>query len=836
MHNINLVFSQADTLLHRFRWASLQLDYLCTLRSISDIKHRLGRLPKSLEASYADLFDQNVKNYEEEDRRRLGLILSLLLVPSKPVAPIFAAFVFWEGEEEDDFEDEASSIENDELHDGESSDPDPRATNEDDKKSISERYAYVTKLCFNLVIFDCDNDTFRFAHSSVQDFVERCGEKHLGFHINTALLAEQGISIILQTFSLPSRSAPNAVEAISSRVQAYGQMLDEPTRDKDPGLCAKARKAPLREEAILYAEMNWSNFLASSEEEQKSSSLKEMYTELLLEFLKHSKESVRLWIFFSACHFGLKDFVEACVKASPALTHACVRYPISTTALMVACDSKQSQKDIVEVLIANGADPFFSNSWDPTPWRPVHMALSKKHADVAKRLIEQEPDFANTRRSDSMRTLFLTLILGLDKTIPVLRSLLEKHTPLNLTLDEVLLRPLTSGFRRLTPLHCAVFENSPEAIQILIDNGADMTVETAAGYTLLHLAATSDKPDMIEVLLDRGLDIDARTPSGATPLILSCYAQRVENCRILLSRRASLEPDGLGWSPLIIAALLNNEELVALLIASNIDINFKSKEGLTALHLAASEHFEKILKALLGAGAEIDEVDFEGETALSKAVVRGHRKIAETLLANGANVERMTTHGTDCLAIAAQTGQLGLTELLLPWSPNLNLQDADGDTPLSCAAYEGHVAVVQLLLDTGCEIVPTDPGPHCSFLAEDTRRPGYGRDALLRAWAAGHRETAGIILETAVRRNIPGSYAEGLKLFNADDLQPFTEWIAARAAQAAEQRSEIVAFREEVARMEKMVEEEAARNYKVKVGFPLGEDPELVTALISCRK
>lgn len=93
------------------------------------------------------------------------------------------------------------------------------------------------------------------------------------------------------------------------------------------------------------------------------------------------------------------------------------------------------------------------------------MALSKKHADVAKRLIEQEPDFANARRSDSMRTLFLTLILGLDKTIPVLRSLLEKHTPSNLTLDEVMRMTPTPELSRLT-LHCAVMEISPEATQL----------------------------------------------------------------------------------------------------------------------------------------------------------------------------------------------------------------------------------------------------------------------------------------------------------------------------------------------------------------------------------
>ena len=41
--------------------------------------------------------------------------------------------------------------------------------------------------------------------------------------------------------------------------------------------------------------------------------------------------------------------------------------------------------------------PFFSHFWDSIPWRLVHMALAKIPADVAKRLIEQEPDLANGR-------------------------------------------------------------------------------------------------------------------------------------------------------------------------------------------------------------------------------------------------------------------------------------------------------------------------------------------------------------------------------------------------------------------------------------------------------
>lgn len=131
---------------------SLQLDYLCTLRSASDIKHRLGRLPKSLETSYAELIEQNVKNYEPEDRQRLSLILSLLLVSSKPVAPVFAAFVFWEPREEDDSDDYADTDTEEEEQPGENVNVvGNEAIAAKYRRNISGQMTQVLGLCFKYV-------------------------------------------------------------------------------------------------------------------------------------------------------------------------------------------------------------------------------------------------------------------------------------------------------------------------------------------------------------------------------------------------------------------------------------------------------------------------------------------------------------------------------------------------------------------------------------------------------------------------------------------------------------------------------------------------------------
>lgn len=120
-------------------------------------------------------------------------------MPSKPITLVSAAFVFEEGEEEEDLEDETFSSEIDEPRDKASSDLGSKATNEDDHASISGRYTPITKLCFNLVVFDRDNDAVRFAHFSMQDFAEKFGDKHSDPSVNMmAYGSEQSQNDILE--------------------------------------------------------------------------------------------------------------------------------------------------------------------------------------------------------------------------------------------------------------------------------------------------------------------------------------------------------------------------------------------------------------------------------------------------------------------------------------------------------------------------------------------------------------------------------------------------------------------------------------------------------------
>jgi len=67
---------------------------------------------------------------------------------------------------------------------------------------------------------------------------------------------------------------------------------------------------------------------------------------------------------------------------------------------------------------------------------------------------------------------------------------------------------------------CETPEATPEAIETLLEAGADIKARNRLGYTPLMFAARfNSNPTIIETLLKAGADIKARSESGGTPLM-----------------------------------------------------------------------------------------------------------------------------------------------------------------------------------------------------------------------------------------------------------------------------------------------------------------------------
>ena len=123
-----------------FRWASLQLDVLRALKRDEDVRTRLGRLPPKLEQLYLEVYENLIADQGPLSRAIIDNALKWLLCAQQKLrASDFLAAV-------------AANLD----------------TSEGDI-TIDD----LLDLCNNFVVYDDEQDVFRFAHLSVREFLEK---------------------------------------------------------------------------------------------------------------------------------------------------------------------------------------------------------------------------------------------------------------------------------------------------------------------------------------------------------------------------------------------------------------------------------------------------------------------------------------------------------------------------------------------------------------------------------------------------------------------------------------------------------------------------------------
>jgi ankyrin repeat protein len=103
--------------------------------------------------------------------------------------------------------------------------------------------------------------------------------------------------------------------------------------------------------------------------------------------------------------------------------------------------------------------------------------------------------------------------------------------------------------------------------------------------------------------------------------------------RLLLAAGVSPNArDHEGWTPLMLAARDNQQDLVQTLLDLDAHVNARNKTGGTALMMAAMNDHLLIVDTLIRHGAVIDAQTPQGWTALTYASWKGHREVVAMLL------------------------------------------------------------------------------------------------------------------------------------------------------------------------------------------------------------
>lgn len=152
------------------------------------------------------------------------------------------------------------------------------------------------------------------------------------------------------------------------------------------------------------------------------------------------------------------------------------------------------------------------------------------------------------------------------------------------------------------------------------------------GWTALHFAAAGDSSDAVNALLQGGANSRARGSAGSTALHIAAWEGSERALEALL--KAGCDPNSVTKAmrtPIHFAARQGNANLVQRLAKSGADIDATERDGRTALHFAAREGLGDTVQALVESGASILIKDYSGATPASAATDAGHIDVLKSM-------------------------------------------------------------------------------------------------------------------------------------------------------------------------------------------------------------
>jgi ankyrin repeat protein len=159
--------------------------------------------------------------------------------------------------------------------------------------------------------------------------------------------------------------------------------------------------------------------------------------------------------------------------------------------------------------------------------------------------------------------------------------------------------------------------------------------------------------------------------------------------------------DNDGNTPLLLASLSGQKDLVKALIDEGADINEKNKYGQTPLIYASRGSHIEIIKLLLSQGADVNKKYNQSSTPLTEAMAKGNKEIIELLMEKGADVNLEDQSGNTPLILAVIFQHKEIVELLISKGADVNAKNKNKETPLNLALSRGYKEIAEMLKNKG---------------------------------------------------------------------------------------------------------------------------------------
>jgi ankyrin repeat protein len=384
----------------------------------------------------------------------------------------------------------------------------------------------------------------------------------------------------------------------------------------------------------------------------------------------------------AANEFGATALYAAAEHADPAMAvkllaaGADANVPLMSgeTPLMVA--ASRGNIETVRALLKGGADP---NAQEVNGGQTALMwALSERQAAVVDALVKGGANVELASKTGFTPLMFAAQQGDADSASILLRAGAKPNEA----------QPKTA----LTALLIASAMSRAQPVELLLDNGADPNAVDANGYSPLHRAVRDsdygidpERKDavlaIVKSLLKHGANPNLRIKQDKEKA-----AEEVKRgANAFYGKRAALTVTEIvlqGSTPLLLAAEINNLDVIKALVEAGADPKIPTEQGTTALMMSAGagtdvqrarEPEERAVavetaKFLVDHGVDVNAAGQFGWTALHAASYQGMNDVISYLVSKGANIDQKDSFGQTPLSISLSvlTKEIGARRLQIP--------------------------------------------------------------------------------------------------------------------------------------------------------------------------
>ena len=260
----------------------------------------------------------------------------------------------------------------------------------------------------------------------------------------------------------------------------------------------------------------------------------------------------------------------------------------------------------------------------------------------------------------------------------------------------------------------------------------------AQGYDNVLVAAMFGEVSTLEWLVALGASLDSKSLSGEDAVFLASEFGQLEMLQWLVKQGAKKDSfrsrDGL--SALHVAVANNHASVVQWMIHNGWNASLRLENGdtiahtaarlgnaetllhtcaalefeanaqkETPLHVAAKEGQFECAKTLMRSKEALQSRDAFGLTPMLASVMADSEPLVSLMLDYGASHSETDLDGSTAFILACFKGNLSLAQRLLTLGSNINERNNDGNSALSIASYTGNLDVVNWLLENGADVL-----------------------------------------------------------------------------------------------------------------------------------